>query len=397
MRDLACQLSLRKQLLLVAAAGALGLLVLELAVHYFGSGRGSAITPAEWAALLIGMAIPFVAATLLGDWAARRAEHIVDALKAMSAGDLTFKCKLPGKDEFSWMSWEFTNGRKNFAQLVDKVLSSATTLAASAEQLSTITAQSQAGINRQNSETSQVASAIVNLTESVNVVAQKAQRAAEAATAADQESKAGFSVVHDTHVAIEELARAVNQTGEALETLKADSMNIGTVLDVIRNIAEQTNLLALNAAIEAARAGEQGRGFAVVADEVRSLASRTQESTREIQTMIERLQGGANHAAETMKTGLSQAESSVRQALSAGKSLESITSMVDTIREMNAQIAQLAAEQRSMSTDIARNIESIGGISADAAHAAAQITHASQSLADLASAQHQQVTRFKLV
>lgn len=395
MQELASNLSLRKQMLVVAAAGALGILGLEACVRIFDdTGANHAIV--TWLALAAGTACPFVVAMLMGESAARRAEHIVAALQGLSQGDLTVKCKLAGKDEFAWMAHEFTSGRKSFAQVVDKVMSASGTLAASAEQLTSITAQSQAGINRQNRETQLVSSAIAELTESVDVVAQKAQRAAEAAAAADRESKAGFSVVRETHVVIEELAGAVNQTGEAIETLKADSMNIGTVLDVIRNIAEQTNLLALNAAIEAARAGEQGRGFAVVADEVRSLASRTQESTREIQSMIERLQSGANHAADTMKLGLAKAEASVQQAQSAGASLESITGMVDTIRDMNAQIAELAARQRTTSVDIARNIESIGGISGEAAQAAQQINQASRGLSELATNQQAQVTRFKL-
>lgn len=395
MQELASNLSLRRQMLVVAAAGALGILGLEACVRIFDdtAAKHAVVT---WLALALGTACPFLVAMLMGESAARRAEHIVAALQGLSQGDLTVKCKLAGKDEFAWMAHEFTSGRKSFAQVVDKVMSASGTLAAAAEQLTSITAQSQAGINRQNRETQLVSSAIAELTESVDVVAQKAQRAADAAAAADRESKAGFSVVRETHVVIEELANAVNQTGEAIETLKADSMNIGTVLDVIRNIAEQTNLLALNAAIEAARAGEQGRGFAVVADEVRSLASRTQESTREIQSMIERLQSGANHAADTMKLGLAKAEASVQQAQSAGASLESITGMVDTIRDMNAQIAELAAQQRTTSVDIARNIESIGGISGEAAQAAQQINQASRGLSELATNQQSQVTRFKL-
>jgi len=397
MLEFVSQLSLRKQMQLVAGAGALAVFAQGAGALMFDNLAAAARSPVTWVIAALGVALPFVVALLLGNFAARRAEHVVEALKSLASGDLTHRCKLTGRDEFAWMAWEFTSARKSFVQVVDKVLSNCGALAAAAEQLSTITAQSQAGINRQHRETQLVANAVAELTESVDVVAQKAQRAAEAAAAADQESKAGFSVVRETHLVIEELASAVNQTGDAIGILKADSMNIGTVLDVIRNIAEQTNLLALNAAIEAARAGEQGRGFAVVADEVRSLASRTQESTREIQSMIERLQSGANHAAETMKIGLSRAEASVHQAQSAGKSLESITGMVDTIREMNAQIAELAAKQRSTSVNIARNIESIGSISNDAASAALQITQASQGLAELAANQQEQVVRFKLV
>ena len=186
------------------------------------------------------------------------------------------------------------------------------------------------------------------------------------------------------------------QTSEALSNLKADSMNIGQVLDVIRGIAEQTNLLALNAAIEAARAGEQGRGFAVVADEVRSLASRTQQSTREIQMMIERLQNGANVAVDVMQSGLEKAQESVAQAQQAGQSIASITAMVDTIREMNGQIAAAADYQRQNAQHISTSIESIKVIGTEATQGSLHIAQASHDLARLAASQQGHVGKFRL-
>jgi methyl-accepting chemotaxis protein len=294
------------------------------------------------------------------------------------------------------MAWELTRTRKSFVQVVDTVAGGCTTVASAAEELSAITAQSRNGMTRQSAETEQVARAIGEMTDSVNAVAQRAQRAAEAATEADDEAKQGYAVVRQTTLAIEELAGEVTQTAEALMRLKADSLNIGTVLDVIRGIAEQTNLLALNAAIEAARAGEQGRGFAVVADEVRSLASRTQQSTREIQLMIESLQGGANSAVDAMQSGLTKAQASVGQAQQAGRSLESITARVDTIRDMNVQIAAAASEQRRNAAHITHSVDNITMITAEASQGALQIAQASRELAELASTQQCHVARFNL-
>ncbi len=385
------QFRLRTQMILIAVISVSPWLIREFYVIFFGSVERTTHPYIFWGSILIAVVTPCLVALFLGAATAARCAHLVDSVRMMASGDLTHRVSLGGADEFALLAREFSHGQKNFAHTIGGFMSNCGTLASAAEELLSVTARSQKGINKQQLETQRVASAVSELTESIDVVAQKAQCAAEAANAADLESKAGYTVVRETHVAIEELARAVNQTGEAIETLKADSMNIGTVLDVIRNIAEQTNLLALNAAIEAARAGEQGRGFAVVADEVRSLASRTQQSTREIQTMIERLQNGANYAAETMKEGLCRAEASVLQAESAGRSLESITGMVDTIREMNAQIAELAARQRSTGTDITRNLESIGEITEEAARAALQITEASQSLTNLATNQQQSI------
>jgi len=389
------KLNLKQQMLLIAVTSATIGLLHDFAFQYVdhGTANGKVIV---YSLMVAGVAVPVGIALWMSIWCARRAELIVKCLQRIGEGDLTTKCKLEGKDEFAWMAWELTRMRKSFAAVVDAVAGGCTTVASAAEELSAITAQSKAGMSRQSTETEQVAHAINQMTNSVNAVAQKAQRAAEAATEADSESKQGFDVVRATTHAIEELASEVTHTANALTKLKADCLNIGTVLDVIRGIAEQTNLLALNAAIEAARAGEQGRGFAVVADEVRSLASRTQQSTREIQVMIERLQDGANSAVEAMQSGLAKAQASVGQAQQAGRSLESITSMVDTIREMNVQIAVAAGEQRQNADHITRSVDKIATIAAETTQGARQIAQASHELAELASTQQGHVARFTL-
>lgn len=395
MQGLASKLNLRQQMLSIAAVSATTGLAINLAFTQFAT-ETAAAQGLHYLLMAAGVVVPMLFALWMGSHCGRRAEVIVKCLQQMAEGDLASKCKLDGKDEFAWMAWELNKTRKSFVQVVDTVASGCTTVASAAEELSAITAQSKTGMNRQSAETEQVARAINQMTNSVNEVAQKAQRAAEAATEADAESKQGFDVVRATSLAIDELAMEVTQTADALTRLKADSLNIGTVLDVIRGIAEQTNLLALNAAIEAARAGEQGRGFAVVADEVRSLASRTQQSTREIQLMIESLQTGANRAVEAMQSGLSKAQASVGQAQQAGRSLESITSMVDTIRDMNVQIAAAASDQRQNAEHISRSVDNITMIAAEATQGALQIAQASRELAEIASTQQGHVARFNL-
>lgn len=392
MNNLTGGLSLKQQFLLVAGVSLGGQLIYH-GVTALVAGRSDGL---GYLVGVVAVIAPFILALNLGQRSSERTEVIINALNKMAEGDLTPRCKLEGLDEFARLATEFTKARRNFLQLVDAVAASSATIASAAEDLSTVTSQSKAGMNRQSAETERVADAIGAMSASVNEVAQKAQRAAEAATEADKESQQGFQVVRATSQAIEELAGEVMQTSEALVNLKADSLNIGTVLDVIRGIAEQTNLLALNAAIEAARAGEQGRGFAVVADEVRSLASRTQQSTREIQTMIERLQNGANIAVEVMQSGLSKAQGSVQQAQQAGRSLESITAMVDTIRSMNVQIAAAARQQQQNAQHISSSVDNIRTIGTEATQGALHIAQASQDLSRLASAQQREVIRFKL-
>ncbi len=332
---------------------------------------------------------------LMGRCVGERAEQLVSALQAMAKGDLTRKVTIKGKDEFAWMAWEYSCARKEFSKIIRDVISNAGHLAAAAEELSGITEQSKQGVTRQNMETEQVATAINEMSSTVQEVARNAATAAQAAQDADHESKSGQGVVRNTIETINNLAHEVERTSGVIAKLKDDSLSIGAVLDVIRGIAEQTNLLALNAAIEAARAGEQGRGFAVVADEVRSLASRTQQSTQEIQDMIERLQVGANEAVSAMEQGRSKADACVQQAAKAGSSLESITAMVDRIKEMNTQIASAAEEQSATTEEINRNVVNISEISAETSQGAEQTAQASDELARLAVQLQGLVGKFK--
>lgn len=351
----------------------------------------------EFVVSMVSVAILVAMSVYMGRHNRRRAETVVGAMNAIAKGDLTKKITVLGKDEFAWMCWEYTCARKGFTEVVQSIKGNATQLAAAAEELSTITEQSSKGVVRQQSETQQVATAMNEMSATVQEVARNAASAATAAAEADEQAKNGHTVVNDTVTTITALAEEVSRTSDVIEKLKGDSISIGAVLDVIRDIAEQTNLLALNAAIEAARAGEQGRGFAVVADEVRTLASRTQQSTQEINGMIERLQSGANEAVTAMEQGRNKAEATVEQAQKAGQALNAITEVVYNIKAMNMQIASAADEQSSTAEEINRNIVNISEVADETAGGAQQTANASDELARLAVDLQEKVSRFQIL
>ena len=234
------------------------------------------------------------------------------------------------------------------------------------------------------------------MSETVQGVAISVETSANDSEQADKESKTGREIVGDTMHAIEALASDIEAASQVITKLQQDSDTIGSVLDVIRGIAEQTNLLALNAAIEAARAGEQGRGFAVVADEVRTLASRTQESTQEIHDMIERLQSGSREAVQVMDKGRAQAHSSVKTADSARTSLIAITTAVGTIKNASRQIAEASAEQKTTTDDINGNIVNIASAVRKTSVGAKDMAKRAETLNQLSKDMLKLVGQFKL-
>ncbi len=244
---------------------------------------------------------------------------------------------------------EFTAKIRRLLGAVDKETQQLSDAAAKTAAVANETA---AAVQRQQAETEQLAAAINEMSSTVAEVARNAASAEKEAQNVDQSMHAGMDMVDRTVAGIQELSHEVDKATTVLDELKSESNDIGTVLDVIKGIAEQTNLLALNAAIEAARAGEQGRGFAVVADEVRTLASRTQDSTQEIQSMIERLQAGANKAVQVMNGSKSKVEQSVDQSNATGEALASISEAIATISSMNAQIACATEEQAATTEEI---------------------------------------------
>jgi methyl-accepting chemotaxis protein len=321
---------------------------------------------------------------------------IIASVNDIAKGNLAVRIEeATTQDETGQLQSATREMAKELHGLISEVTGSTAQLSAAAEEMSVVTEQSRRGVQQQQSEIDQIATAMNEMASTVQEVARNAAAAADAAHKADDEAKSGQRVVTQTVEAIDAVAHEVEAAAEVIHKLAADSTSIGTVLDVIRGIAEQTNLLALNAAIEAARAGEQGRGFAVVADEVRTLATRTQESTQEIQKMIERLQTGAKSAVQVMEQGRSKAQVSVQQAARAGTSLDTIATAVSAISDMNAQIASAAEEQGAVAEEINRNITNISQIANQTASGAEQTATASAELAKLAARLQTHVGRFK--
>ena len=283
-----------------------------------------------------------------------------------------------------------------FAELLREIMESTNKVSADAEQMVAVAQQSMDGILRQRSETEQVATAMNQMTASVHEVARSAANGATIAQKTATQSRDGSKVVSDTIHGINALAANVEKAASVIHDLEKDSESIGSVLDVIQGIAEQTNLLALNAAIEAARAGEQGRGFAVVADEVRSLASRTQESTQEIQAIIEKLQARSKQAVNVMTDGQKQAQSGVDLAQAAGNALSEISSGIDELDRVSTQIAVAAEQQGTVSEEINRNVFNINDISVQNAEAANISSATSQELASLAKGVEHKIASFKI-
>lgn len=287
------------------------------------------------------------------------------------------------------------NMAKQFKSTISEIINSAVQVANASEELAAISKEAQQETSRQKSETEQVATAMNEMSATSQQVSENSRQAAEAANAADQEATIGMEVVNHAASSINDLASEVERVSTVIQTLQEDSGNIGTVLDVIRDIAEQTNLLALNAAIEAARAGEQGRGFAVVADEVRTLANRTEQSTKEIQDMIQRLQQGAQNAVDVMAGSRKKAEDSVERAVQIQDVLEKIDSQVKHTSNMYSHIATAIEEQSTVAEDMNKNIIRINEISHNSESSSLQITDACSELAKLASGLQTMVGKFK--
>ncbi len=311
-------------------------------------------------------------------------------------GDLTRRLAPGGRDEIG----QLARGFNKFAGLVHGIIREMAgytgRLNESAERLATVTEETSRGAEQQQQRTDDVVTAVNEMATTGRDVAGSAGAAAEAAQNADTAANDGRKVVGQTIEVIDNLAQEVRRAGEVIRRLESDSESIGGVLDVIRGIAEQTNLLALNAAIEAARAGEQGRGFAVVADEVRTLASRTQESTAEIHAMIERLQSGAREAVQVMQQGTARADESVQQAARAGGALDAISEAVAVIKQMNEQIASAAEEQNAVAGEINTAVLAISEITEQTAAGAQQTASASNELTQLSEQLSGMVRQFRV-
>lgn len=316
----------------------------------------------------------------------RNIANVVDSLKdiAQGNGDLRRRIRKESTDEIGELVEWFNAFVAKLQGIIGDVVATALPLAELAKKLKVATTETLSQVGEQQNGGRRVQDAVNEMNNSVQSVAHSAADAASSAQEADGQAKAGLRVVKETVQQIEALARDVRSAADVIKQLDADSAAVGTILDVIRNIAEQTNLLALNAAIEAARAGEQGRGFAVVADEVRTLASRTQQSTSEIQGMIERLQSAARSAVDVMSKGTRQAEVSVTNSGAAGSSLEAITQTVASISSMNGRIAEATEQQQRVAQTIVSSVSEINEHAAKTSASANRMADVSNELAGLA-------------
>ncbi|MCG3735409.1 methyl-accepting chemotaxis protein [Vibrio cincinnatiensis] len=320
----------------------------------------------------------------------------VDFAKKLADGDLSIQVGKTSEDEMGMLLNAVQMAASRLNRMMITITRASEELASSSQELAVVTEQTTSGIMSQEEETEQVATAINQMTATVAEVANNAAQASDSAHVAANEAENGAKIVNNTVNSIDTLAQIVNDSSDNVHHVEQEVLNISSILNVIKEIADQTNLLALNAAIEAARAGEAGRGFAVVADEVRSLASRTQNSTSEIEQIIVQLQQGTQVAVDSMKQGAVQVDECVDLARRTSAALNSITEAVDVIAEMNIQIASASEEQRSVSESINQNIINVKHVAEENAAAADQTRASSTDIARLASELKTLVEEFTL-
>lgn len=317
-------------------------------------------------------------------------------LNIMAEGNLTERVDYDAQDEFGELATNTNKLTGNLRKLIEGIANRATQLATAAEQSSNVSEETTNSIDEQRRQIEQVATATQEMNNTASEMSDGADQALREIQHSDDEATRVREISDKNRSTIEQLAHEIKGASQVIDQLSENSSNIGGILDVIRGIADQTNLLALNAAIEAARAGEQGRGFAVVADEVRTLASRTQESTEEIQDMIESLQNDSKRAVEVMNRGREQAELSVHQSDEAAQALQSITESVHQASDSSNHIANAAQEQSSTAHDISERLESIVSIAEQTASGSKQTAQASNEVAKLADELQDSVKSFRV-
>ncbi|MBX8520635.1 methyl-accepting chemotaxis protein [Pseudomonas cichorii] len=345
---------------------------------------------------LIALLLGVFAAIIITRQITRPLQETLEVVNRIASGDLTHTVVVTRRDELGVLQQGIQRMGATLRELITGIRDGVTQIASAAEELSAVTEQTSAGVNSQKVETDQVATAMHEMSATVHEVARNAEQASVAASTADKEAREGDKVVGEAILQIEKLASEVLRSSDAMTVLEQESDKIGKVMDVIKAVAEQTNLLALNAAIEAARAGEAGRGFAVVADEVRGLAQRTQQSTEEIESLVAGLQNGTRQVSDIMLGSRNLTDSSVALTRKAGTSLESITRTVSNIQAMNQQIAAAAEQQSSVADEISRSILNVRDVSEQTAEASEETAASSVELARLGNQLQMMVSHFRV-
>ncbi|MGY3172567.1 methyl-accepting chemotaxis protein [Pseudomonas sp. TE12234] len=356
----------------------------------------------NYSSAILGIVVAAVMAalmTILLAWLLTRSivtplNRALQAAQTIADGNLSETIEADGQDEPGRLLGALANMQANLRKTIEQIAGSATQLGAAAEELSAVTQDASRGLQQQNNEIEQAATAVNEMTAAVEEVARNAVSTSEASNQSTQAAREGRNRVVETVDAIQTMTHDVHTTSLMIEGLAAQGRDIGKVLDVIRAIAEQTNLLALNAAIEAARAGEAGRGFAVVADEVRALAHRTAQSTQEIEKMVAGIQNGTGEAVASMQQSNQRTQSTLEMARAAGVALEQITQSIHLINERNLVIASASEEQAQVSREVDRNLVNIRDLATQSAAGADQTSAASHELSRLAVNLNALVSRF---
>ncbi|CAI8704150.1 methyl-accepting chemotaxis protein [Pseudomonas sp. IT-P395] len=348
---------------------------------------------------IIIVAVFAAVATVLLAWLLTRSivtplNRAVQAAQTIADGNLSKVIEVDGKDEATQLLQALATMQSNLRKTIEQIAGSATQLGAAAEELSAVTEEASRGLQQQNNEIEQAATAVNEMTAAVEEVARNAVSTSEASNQSTHAAREGRDQVVKTVDAIQTMTHDVQNTAHMIEGLAAQGRDIGKVLDVIRAIAEQTNLLALNAAIEAARAGEAGRGFAVVADEVRALAHRTAQSTQEIEKMVAGIQNGTGEAVSSMQQSNQRTQTTLEMARAAGVALEQITQSIHQINERNLVIASASEEQAQVSREVDRNLVNIRDLATQSAAGANQTSAATHELSRLAVDLNAMVARF---